>query len=341
MVMFPFREGPWGGGNQFLKALYKEIGRSGNRAQSIGEADTILVNSHHWNFQNLCSIILWKLKRPSGVVLHRVDGPIFIVREDAASRLLDIRIHLFTRTFSDGTVFQSHWSHLKCVDSGMKPKTAKVITNAPDPEIFFASKKIYSSKRPVRVMVSAWSAHPKKGAKLLEELSRRIDPEKVKITSVGNLGLGLENVNHMGPQSSEQLAGLLRQADIYLALSEDDPCSNALIEAIHCGLVPLALNSGGHPEIVGNSRFLFDDVDGLASLLNTPINELVKSGGLPQPAELDSVAAEYLWFGQRKNQSGRPTRLSVVGMVAFLFLDLFLSVWHRVLAVSGTRPNPG
>ena len=39
--------------------------------------------------------------------------------------------------------------------------------------------------------------------------------------------------------------------------SQDDPCSNSLIEALHCGLPAIVLNSGGHPEIIGNAGVKF------------------------------------------------------------------------------------
>ncbi len=52
------------------------------------------------------------------------------------------------------------------------------------------------------------------------------------------------------PVPSEELAKILKQHDVYIASSEDDPCSNALIEALNCGLPALFLQSGGHPEIV-------------------------------------------------------------------------------------------
>ena len=57
---------------------------------------------------------------------------------------------------------------------------------------------------------------------------------------------------------------LLRAHDVYLAASRDDPCSNALLEALACGLPAAFLRSGGHPELVGEGGIGFDDAGGAA-----------------------------------------------------------------------------
>src|SRR5262245_50300514 len=38
--------------------------------------------------------------------------------------------------------------------------------------------------------------------------------------------------------------------DIYLTASQNDPCSNALVEALSCGLPAVYFRDGGHPELV-------------------------------------------------------------------------------------------
>jgi glycosyltransferase involved in cell wall biosynthesis len=49
---------------------------------------------------------------------------------------------------------------------------------------------------------------------------------------------------------SPTLAGLLKEHDIYVTASQNDPCSNALVEALACGLPAVYLHDGGHPELV-------------------------------------------------------------------------------------------
>ena len=55
-------------------------------------------------------------------------------------------------------------------------------------------------------------------------------------TFVGNVSERFERINHVPPVASEELADMLRDHDIYITGSKNDPCSNALIEALSCRL---------------------------------------------------------------------------------------------------------
>ena len=61
---------------------------------------------------------------------------------------------------------------------------------------------------------------------------------------------------------------------MYLAASRDDPCSNALLEALACGLPAVFLRSGGHPELVGEAGLGFDEAEELPPLLDRLVGEL-------------------------------------------------------------------
>lgn len=295
-VLYEVQQGPWGGGNQFLRALTKQLAWSGNLAKSADEANVVLVNSHHWGFRDLLMLFVWKSKRPSGIVLLRVDGPISIVRGNLISRLVDLRVQLFSRLVADGVVFQSNWSASKSFSLGIRPKKWTVITNAPDPDVFFAAPVADWQERPLRAVVSSWSSNAKKGTALLEELLRELDPREVEVISIGNLSQDKRGLTQLGPQPTEQVATILRSAHVFLALSSDDPCSNSLIEGIHCGLVPFALDSGGHPEIVKKRDFLFADAQELTALLEQPLGEMRHKWGLADVPGLPVVATEYLQF---------------------------------------------
>jgi hypothetical protein len=44
---------------------------------------------------------------------------------------------------------------------------------------------------------------------------------------------------------------LLKRAHVILQLSQNDTCSNALIEGLNCGLAAIYLDSGAHKELAG------------------------------------------------------------------------------------------
>ena len=68
---------------------------------------------------------------------------------------------------------------------------------------------------------------------------------------------------------SAELASILRQQDIYLTASVNDPCSNALTEALACGLPAVFRISGGHPEIVQQGGYGFSNAEEVPALLDT------------------------------------------------------------------------
>lgn len=234
-----------------------------------------------------------------------------------------MRISLLTNLFSDGTVFQSNWSQEESEAIGIRPRLSRVISNAPDPEIFFPPDEVLRSRKhsgSVSAVVSSWSGNTKKGFRYLQELSNHAISKDIKLTSIGNLRGDLENVKEVGPLSPELLARRLRDADVFLALSEDDPCSNALIEAIHSGLVPIALHSGGHPELV-DEDLLFRDTNELVALLKQPISILRQKSNARRYPQIAEILDEYFDFGKFVMERRVPPGLLNLMVPVFLFLD--------------------
>ena len=82
--------------------------------------------------------------------------------------------------------------------------------------------------------------------------------------------------------------------DCYVAASIDDPCSNALLEALACGLPALFRRSGGHPELVGEGGVGFDGPDDAAAALDRLAAELDERRDAIVVPALGEVADAYL-----------------------------------------------
>jgi glycosyltransferase involved in cell wall biosynthesis len=81
---------------------------------------------------------------------------------------------------------------------------------------------------------------------------------------------------------------------VYLAASLDDPCSNALLEALATGLPALYRQSGGHPELVGEGGIGFDEVEELPAALDRLAAELETRRAAIRVPSLSDVADRYL-----------------------------------------------
>ena len=101
-------------------------------------------------------------------------------------------------------------------------------------------------------------------------------------------------IQRIGPVPSREVAEILRANDVFLAPSRDDPCSNALLEGLACGLPAAYLRSGGHPELVGDAGIGFDEPEELPNVFERLRGELdARRAAIRVPA-LAKVADRYL-----------------------------------------------
>ncbi len=287
-----FHPPPYGGGNQFLFALRKALTRRSvevveNRLDRL--VDCHLLNSIHFNVEKF---IAYAERRPLRI-LHRIDGPIHLIRGyDREKDELCLEIN---QRLAFATVIQSAWTYQKIVEMGKNPKNATIIHNAVDPDVFHAKGRLpLARNRKIRLIATSWSGNPRKGGQTYAWLDKNLDFARFELTFVGNLSEPLSRAQHIPPVASEQLADILRQHDIYITASRNDPCSNAVLEAMACGLPVLYYNDGGHPEIVGQGGLPFTSDEEILRQLEIMLENYETFQNLLRPPTLDDVADRYL-----------------------------------------------
>jgi glycosyltransferase involved in cell wall biosynthesis len=226
-------------------------------------------------------------------MVHRVDGPLAAYRgfDDGT----DSRVAQLNRELAQATVVQSRYSleaHREC---GIELRAPRVIPNAVDPAIFHPPRvRDARAGRSLRLIATSWSDNPRKGADVLSLLDRSLDGTRFTLTFVGRTSATLERARVLGPLPSRQLADVLRSHDIYVAGSVNDPASNALLEALACGLPALYRASGGHPEIVGDGGVPFEAPEDALPALERLVSELDERRAAIRVPRLDEVADRYL-----------------------------------------------
>jgi glycosyltransferase involved in cell wall biosynthesis len=290
-VFHEFASPPYGGGNQFLLALIRELQGRGLEVEVnrlSGGTRACLYNSFNFEFARLR-----RFSREGVRMVHRVDGPIGVYRgfdDGTDQRILEVN-----RELADATIVQSLYSLEKHRELGLDLRSPVVIQNSVDPEIFHppASRERRPDSR-LRVIATSWSDNPRKGADVLEWLDRNLDLDSFELTFAGRTQATLERIPVIGPLASAPLGDLLRGQDVYLAASRDDPCSNALLEALACGLPAAFLRSGGHPELVGDAGIGFDDPEELPAVLLRLRQELDERRAAIRVPAISDVADRYL-----------------------------------------------
>jgi glycosyltransferase involved in cell wall biosynthesis len=247
-----------------------------------------LFNSFNFNTQ-----LLRKLKRDNCRMVHRIDGPLSIYRGKEEG--IDREIWKINQELADYTIFQSNYSLQKHLELNLEFKNVNVIMNAVDPIIFYSKGQInFNCGRKIRLISTSWSDNPNKGMETYAYLERHLDWSKYEYTFVGRIAISFKNIKLIPPVHSTKLADILRDHDIYIAASRNDPCSNALIEALACGLPALYLNSGGHPEIVRQGGLFFNFPNEVPELLNKMIFEFTKRQSLISLPTISEIADRYL-----------------------------------------------
>jgi glycosyltransferase involved in cell wall biosynthesis len=286
-----FAPPPTGGGHQFLRALLGELDRRGLTVElnRISRGTNVcLFNSFNFDFRRLR-----RFARSDVHFVHRVDGPIATYRgfEDGT----DARIAEVNRALADSTIVQSRYSLDAHLALGIELTDPRLVVNAVDPSIFHpptAHEPL--ARRRIRVIATSWSDNPNKGSDVVAWLDANLDHERYELTFAGQTSQRFRHVRGLGAIPSEALAEELRRGDVYLAPSRNDPCSNALLEALACGLPAAFRASGGHPELVGEGGLPFDSPKEVPAVLDRLVAELDERRAAIRVASLTEVADRYL-----------------------------------------------
>src|SRR5215213_404969 len=194
-VFHEFHEPPYGGGNQFLLALRRELERRGltvevNRLS--GKTPACLYNSFNFEFARLR-----RFARDGARMVHRVDGPVGVYRgfDDGTDRRIAA-----INALADATILQSRYSLEKHEELGLTLRDPVVIPNAVDPQIFHApATHAPLGGRRLRVVASSWSDNPRKGADVLAWIDRNLDFDEYEVTFAGRTAQAFERIAVVSP----------------------------------------------------------------------------------------------------------------------------------------------
>lgn len=321
-ILFEFKDGPWGGGNQFLKALRNEFKKNNIYTDNPANADFILFNSHH----NPDKVLKLKFKYPQKIFVHRIDGPIFFIRNK--NLVIDKLIFKLSTIIADLSIFQSNWSLQQSIRLGFHENNNRtVIYNAPDKVIFNTKNKTrFKEFGKVKLIATSWSGHPNKGFDVYKHLDNHLDFKQYEFVFIGNSPIKFKNIHHIQPLPSKELAKELKKSDIFITASKNDPCSNSLIEALSCGLPAVVFNDGGHPELIqkGGEVFSFtkeiiDKIDQIVNNYNYYQNNIPKY-------DMNRIALQY-WesFNKLKTTSQKIKILSFFYLLLQIKLTKLIS----------------
>jgi glycosyltransferase involved in cell wall biosynthesis len=262
---------PRGGANAFLKALIGELRKRGLRFTTDSKkADLIFLNSltNRQSMDSLRAKLVEQYSKYGIPIVHRKTG--FWGRGAAEYHTPDkngiIRGDALQLEFSSSIshhIFQSHYSHNSFVKSGFNSQNYSIIHNGADTRFFNfelstltknKSKDIWNPSKILRLVISSWSNNYNKGFHKYAKLDKLLVQLKgVKVHFIGRLPQELKftNITVHKPVNQRKLAEFLKHNHVILQCSQNDTCSNSLIEGLCCGLPAIYLASGANGELAG------------------------------------------------------------------------------------------
>jgi glycosyltransferase involved in cell wall biosynthesis len=288
-----FAPPPAGGGHQTLRAVVGELERRGVRVGNNTVSPltrAVLFNSFNFDFDRLELLA----RRPkSARRVHRVGAVTSLYRgfDDGT----DARVGDVNRRLADETIAISHATIAMYRDIGIEFVNPRVIYNGCDSRIFNPNgREPFSRDRRTRLICTSWSDNTRKGGPTYRWLEEHLDWDRYEFTFVGNAATPFRRIRHLPPLPSFELADVLRSHDVFVTATEHDAYSNALVEALSCGLPAVYLDSGGSAEAVKDAGFGFRDREEIPALLDRLVDEYEERQARISLPSLEEIADAYL-----------------------------------------------
>jgi glycosyltransferase involved in cell wall biosynthesis len=292
-VFHDFVPAPAGGASQALRAFVGECRERGVSVQTNVLAPgtrACLFNSFNFDFDRLRLLS----RRAEGTrKVHRVGAVTSLYRgfDDGT----DARVAAINAELADATIAISHATVEMYRQIGIELVDPYVIHNPCDAAIFTSeAREPFDRGRRTRVVSVSWSSNPRKGAPVYRWLEDELDPDRYELTFVGNTDETFRRVRSLPPLPSHELAAELRRNDVFFTATENDAYSNALVEALSCGLPAIYLDSGGSGEAVKEAGFPFRQKDEIPGLLDRLVDEYEQRQAAISLPTLDEIVDGYL-----------------------------------------------
>jgi hypothetical protein len=242
----------WGGGNQFLINIsnYLKL-KNIEVVYDLNDHDIDIIvlmdpriDSSSSTFNHIDIDQYLKFKNKNAIIIHRINE----CDERKGTNYVNKNL-IDANKFADYTIFISSWLR-ELLNKNKEFKDSSVILNGANKKIFSFSNFNKNPERKIKIVTHHWSAHRNKGFEIYEYLDQLLDEKNfsklVEFTFIGNLpkNFKFKNANFFPPKNGKELADKIKENDVYLTASLNEPGGNHQNEGLNCGLPVLYLNSG-------------------------------------------------------------------------------------------------
>ncbi len=268
-IGYNIQKGPWGGGNQFAKALATALTTRGDSVRfdlTDRDIDIIILTDPRERSPSVSfgagSVLRYLNERnPNALVIHRINE----CDERKGTRHMN-RLLTMANYCADYTIFIATW--LSELPVWRRETPYSVILNGADGRVFKPGSHIrWNGYGPIKLVTHHWGGNRMKGFDIYEALDKMLDQSewrnRIEFTYIGNLpaGFSFSNSRYLMPLQGEALARELASHHVYVTASLYEPAGMHHIEGAMCGLPLLYRRSGALPEYCHGFGIGFDGID--------------------------------------------------------------------------------
>lgn len=272
---------PWGGGNNFVRALRQGLPAHGHEVvESLAhEPDVIVLAGVDADSMGVdaWTALEHRRKRPSCRIVMRLND----CDARKGTSLVDATLWSAAKN-CDGLVFVSRWLQEHLLERWLEIEfgsqfamqftrgsdkvehfiaSAQVIHNGVDKGLFRPAEGA-AERRWLEVVTHHWSDNPMKGRDVYEAVARSPGPSR--FTYIGRHQCDFTSRTRVVPPLfGEELARELAGHDVYVTGTRWDPGPNHVLEALACGLPVLAHKDGGGAVEFAGVDHTFSDLSDL------------------------------------------------------------------------------
>jgi len=265
-------EGPWGGGNNFTRAIHQYAPKHGFQpvSQLSENIDLIFMIDPRYDEMGISinEIASYKKQYPQTRVVYRINEC-----DQRKGLVNDIDPAIKASSgITDLCIFISNWIMGYHTTDGWKCDKNHVVYSGTNKNHFSPGGKIDNGK--INIVTHHWSDNPLKGQDIYQMIDRWIENnDEYTFSYIGRTKASLENTVIIPPTFGKDLGERLARYDVYVSGSRFDPGPNHIIESLACGLPTYShRDSGGAIEMVGSDH-VYENFDQLRNILESKVFE--------------------------------------------------------------------
>lgn len=261
-------DGPWGGGNLFVRAICARAPERGHVIQHdmLVLPDVVLMVDPRYDSLGISinEIASLKLSYPNIKVVHRVNECDARKGTSGMDQLLRA-----SSQFTDVSVFVSEWIRDYHLQRNWNAPMHTVIYNGVERQHFRPMPDSEKPKDVVRIVTHHWSNNEMKGFDFYETIDNFVSQHsEYEFTYVGrHRGTFSKVTRVVDPLFGQELGDELRRHHVYISGSWFDPGPNHVIESLASGLITWVREDGGGAVEFAGSDHTIKNTSALVDLL--------------------------------------------------------------------------